>query len=174
MLWSNKMTLYLNLKKMNKIFIILVFCFNTSSVTFADISKEKLPIPRFVTIKFDEVNVRTGPVIDCPVEWVFIRKGEPVEIIAEYEQWRKIRDFNQEGGWVHASALSAKRSVILISKNILPLIASPGNYDDIVVQLKPKIRCNLLKCKNDWCQVLCQSYKGWVAKKFLWGVYPEE
>ena len=107
---------------MNKIFIWLIFCVNISSVTFADISKEKLPIPRFVTIKFDEVNVRTGPVVDCPVEWVFIRKGEPVEIIAEYEQWRKIRDLSEEGGWVHASALSAKRSVILISKNISLII----------------------------------------------------
>ena len=142
---------------MNKIFIWLIFCVNISSVTFADISKEKLPIPRFVTIKFDEVNVRTGPVVDCPVEWVFIRKGEPVEIIAEYEKWRKIRDLSEEGGWVHASALSAKRSVILISKNILPLIGSPGNYDDVVAKLKPKIRCNLVKCKNDWCQLVCKS-----------------
>lgn len=151
-----------------------MFFVNISSLTFADVSKEQLPIPRFVTIKFDEVNVRTGPAIDCPIEWVFIRKSEPVEIIAEYEQWRKIRDINGEGGWAHASALSAKRSVILVSKNTMPLIDSPGHYDNIVAQLKPKIRCNLLKCKNDWCQLVCKSYKGWVAKKFLWGIYPDE
>ena len=151
-----------------------MFCLSISSLAFADISKEKLPLPRFVTIKFDEVNVRTGPAIDCPIEWIFIRKNEPVEIIAEYEQWRKIRDVNGEGGWTHSSALSAKRAVILVSKNIMPLIASPGSYDEIIVQLKPKIRCNLIKCKNDWCQVVCKSYKGWIAKKFLWGVYPDE
>ncbi|MFK7967696.1 MAG: SH3 domain-containing protein [Rickettsiaceae bacterium] len=159
---------------MNKIFICLIFYINLSLVTFADTSKEKLPIPRFVTMKFGEVNVRTGPAVDCPIEWVFVRKGEPVEIIAEYEQWRKIRDVSEEGGWVHASVLSAKRSVILISKNIMPLISSPRSYDHIVVQLKPKIRCNLVKCKSDWCQVVCKSYKGWIAKKFLWGVYPDE
>ena len=79
---------------MNRIVSCLILWINISSLAFADISKEKLPIPRFVTIKFDEVNVRTGPVIDCPIEWVFIRKGEPVEIIAEYEQWRKVRDIN--------------------------------------------------------------------------------
>ena len=162
MLWLSKIILFLkNLKKMNntwcKIFVGLTFVVNVCSLAFADISKEKLPIPRFVTIKFDEVNVRTGPAVDCPIEWVFIRKAEPVEIIAEYEQWRKVRDMSGEGGWAHASALSAKRSVILVSKNIMPLIASPGSYDDIIVQLKPKIRCNLIKCKNDWCQVGCKS-----------------
>jgi len=114
---------------MNRIFACLILWINISSLAFADISKEKLPIPRFVTIKFDEVNVRTGPVIDCPIEWVFIRKGEPVEIIAEYEQWRKVRDINGEGGWVHAS---------------------------------------------DWCQVVCKTYKGWIVKKLLWGIYPDE
>ena len=112
--------------------------------------------------------------IDCPIEWVFTRKGEPVEIIAEYEQWRKVRDINGEGGWVHASALSAKRSVIVVSKNITPLIALPGRYDDVVVQLKPTIRCNLIKCKEDWCQVVCKTYKGWIVKKLLWGIYPDE
>jgi len=164
---------------MNKLaFNVLFFWVCASSINpflvFADVSKEKLPIPRFVTIKFDEVNARTGPTNDCPIEWVFIRKGEPVEIIAEYEQWRKVRDISGEGGWIHSSALSSKRSVILISKNIMPLIASPGDYNDIVVKLKPNVRCNLLKCKDEWCQLVCKSYKGFMARKFLWGVYPDE
>ena len=135
---------------------------------------KNLPVPRFVTIKFDEVNARTGPAIDCPIEWVFIVKGEPVEIIAEYDEWRKIKDIEGEGGWVHSSAISGNRSVVIISKNIMPLLATPANYDAIVIKVSPGLRCSLLKCKEEWCQIKCSSRKGWIAKKFLWGVYPDE
>ncbi len=73
---------------------------------------KNLPVPRFVSIKFNEVNARTGPNKDCPIEWVFIKKGEPVEVVAEYDQWRKIRDIKGEGGWVHSSVISGNRLVI--------------------------------------------------------------
>jgi SH3-like domain-containing protein len=151
------------------IFLASVSCFFSSVADAAD-----LPVPRFVTIKFNEVNSRTGPENDCPIEWVFVKKGEPVEIIAEYGQWRKIKDIKDEGGWVHSSVISGNRSVILVSKNVTPLISSPNRYDKVIAKLSPGIRCNLHKCKPDWCLVTCQSYKGWVARKFLWGVYPEE
>ncbi|GAB4166997.1 MAG: SH3 domain-containing protein [Rickettsiaceae bacterium] len=133
-----------------------------------------LPVPRFVTIKFDEVNARTGPESDCPIEWVFIKKGEPVEVIAEYGQWRKIKDISDEGGWVHSSVISGNRSVIVIAKNVVPLLSSPGKHDKVIAKLSPQLRCNLHKCQSDWCQVSCKSYKGWVARKSLWGIYPEE
>jgi SH3-like domain-containing protein len=105
---------------------------------------------------------------------VFITKGEPVEIIAEYDKWRKIRDIKSEGGWVHASVLSGNRSVVIIGKNVMPLLPSPANYDEIVVKVSPGLRCALLKCKKEWCQLNCNSYKGWIARKYLWGVYPDE
>lgn len=139
-----------------------------------NIGKPTSIIPRFATIKFNEVNARTGPAIDCPIEWVFISKGEPVEIVAEYEQWRKVRDIKEEGGWVHSSTLSTKRSVILISKNITPLISSPSNYDDVVVYLRPQIRCDWIKCKENWCKISCKTYKGWIVKNLLWGVHTKE
>ena len=140
----------------------------------ASAAPANLPVPRFVTIKFNEVNARTGPVQDCPIEWVFIKKGEPVEIIAEYDQWRKIRDIKSEGGWVHSTVLSGKRSIVVIAKNTIPLLEAPDKYDRIVAKLTPQIRCDLHKCKKDWCLISCQSYKGWLARKFLWGVYPDE
>ena len=135
---------------------------------------KKLPVPRYVSIKFNEVNARTGPTEDCPIEWVFIKKGEPVEVIAEYDQWRKIRDINSEGGWVHSRVISGNRSVVFVAKNTMPLVASPGKYDQIVAKLTPQIRCSLHRCEKDWCKVSCRSYKGWIARKFLWGVYPDE
>ncbi|MDG1436715.1 MAG: SH3 domain-containing protein [Rickettsiaceae bacterium] len=158
---------------MNRVvFFIIIFIGSSVMPTMA--VPKNLPVPRFVTIKFNEVNARIGPVADCTIEWVFIKKGEPVEVIAEYEQWRKIRDIKGEGGWVHANVISGKRSVVLVAKNTIPLLSSPGKYDKIIAKLEPKIRCSLHKCKEDWCQISCKSYKGWVAKKFLWGVYPEE
>lgn len=155
---------------MNKIFAILVYVTTTALAA----PKTLLSVPRFVTIKFNEVNARTGPIQDCPIEWVFIKKGEPVEVIAEYEQWHKIRDINGEGGWVHSSVISGKRSVIVVAKNTIPLLDVPKKYDQVVAKLAPQIRCTFYKCKKDWCQVGCKSYKGWIARKFLWGVYPDE
>lgn len=134
----------------------------------------KYPVPRFVSIKFDEVNVRTGPAKDCPIEWVFIKKGEPVEIVAEYEDWRKIRDINGEGGWAHSSVLSGHRFVVISAKNTLPLLASIANYESIVAKVSPGLRCALKKCKKDWCQIECKSYRGWLPKRHLWGIYPED
>ena len=154
-----------------KIIIFFITVFITFSV-FA--VPKKLPIPRYVTIKFNEVNARTGPTQNCPIEWVFIKKGEPVEVIAEYDQWRKIRDIKGEGGWVHSRVISGNRSVIFVAKNIMPLIAFPSKYNKIVAKLTPQIRCVLYKCDKNWCKVNCKSYKGWIARKFLWGVYPDE
>jgi len=133
-------------------------------------------IASYVTIKFNRVNARTGPNQQCPIKWVFIKKNEPVEVIAEYDQWKKIRDINGEGGWVHSRVLSnSQRSVILISQNIESLITNPSkSCYRIVAQVMPQMRCRLIKCKKQWCKVDCKSYQGWFPKKFLWGVYSYE
>lgn len=141
--------------------------------TGASADNTKLPIPRFASIKSNEVNARIGPTIKSPIEWVFIKKGEPVEIIAEYEQWRQIRDINGEGGWVHSSVLSGKRSVIILGKEVVKLTRSPSS-DSIVAKVSGNVRCLLNKCKAQHCQISCQSYKGWLAKSLLWGVYDTE
>lgn len=140
----------------------------------ANAANEKLPIPRFASIKSNEVNARTGPTIKCPIEWVFVKKGEPVEIIAEYEQWRQIRDINGEGGWVHSSVLSGKRSVIILGKEIIPLLKSPEIDNKVTAKVSPNTRCQLNKCKNNWCRISCKNYNGWVFKNILWGVYKNE
>ena len=154
--------------------LLLILISFSYSISSSVANKDKLPVPRFVSIKFNEVNVRTGPAKDCPIEWVFIKKGEPVEIIAEYEEWRKVRDINGEGGWAHANVLSGHRFVVITASNLLPMLGSPGKYDDIIAKLSPGLRCSLKKCKQDWCLIKCKEYKGWVSKKHLWGIYPEE
>lgn len=144
------------------------------SLSFVSNAGPNLPVPRFVTIKFDEVNARTGPENDCPIGWVFTKKGEPVEVIAQYGQWRKIRDIDNDGGWVHSSVISGNRSVIINSNLNINLMDNPDVGSQVIAVLAPKIRCKLLKCHPDWCRINCQSYKGWVPLKSLWGVYPEE
>lgn len=141
--------------------------------TFASSNPSSI-LPRYGTIKFNKVNARKGPTEHCPIEWVFIKKGEPVEVVAEYDQWRKIRDINNEGGWVHSRVLSSHRAVVFVSKKTISLLTSPNQYHQTVAKLTPQIRCSLYQCQQDWCKVNCNSYKGWIPKKFLWGIYPDE
>jgi SH3-like domain-containing protein len=105
---------------------------------------------------------------------MFIKKGEPVEIITEYEHWRNIRDIKGEGGWVHLSLLSTKRAVIIINKEAIPLTKSPTTNSKIVALISPNVRCQLNKCKDSWCRVKCKNYEGWVPRNLLWGVYKDE
>lgn len=153
---------------------IIFFLFFLTIFSSNSLAEKKLPVPRFVTIKFNEVNARTGPERDCPIEWVFIKKGEPVEVIAEYDQWRKIRDIKGEGGWVHSSVISGNRSIIIINKKYTSLLKKPGKYNNIIAKLAPNLRCTFHKCQGQWCQVSCKKYKGWLKRKHIWGIYPEE
>jgi SH3-like domain-containing protein len=129
---------------------------------------------KLAEVKANEVNARVGPSIKTPIEWVFVKKGEPVEIIAEYEQWRQIRDIKGEGGWVHSSVLSGKRSVIVVSPKLVALTRIANDQHKIVARVSNYVRCLLNKCKQDYCQVCCKNYTGWLPKTVLWGVYKDE
>lgn len=148
--------------------MLLLIVFEASANT------PKLSIPRFASIKSNEVNARSGPSIKSPVEWVFVKKGEPVEITAEYEQWRQIRDIKGEGGWVHLSVLSGKRSIIVIGKEIINLTKTSEEGSNIIAKVSPEVRCKLNKCNANWCKVSCGRLQGWLPKKILWGVYASE
>ena len=143
------------------------------STCYAD--NKKLPLPRFASIKSNEVNARAGPSIKSPIEWVFVKKGEPIEIVAEYEQWRQIIDMEGEGGWVHSSVLSGKRFVVVKGKEELQLIKDPHDINHkITAKVKPMVRCQLNKCKDKWCKLRCKGVDGWIQRKSLWGVYMDE
>ena len=143
-----------------------------SATASAMANATKLPLPRFASIKSNEVNARVGPTINSPIEWVFIKKGEPIEIIAEYEQWRQIRDIHGEGGWVHSSVLSGKRSVIIVSKEVVELTKSPTN-SRVVAKVSGNVRCLLNKCEKQYCKISCKNYTGWLSKALLWGIDKE-
>jgi SH3-like domain-containing protein len=131
-------------------------------------------IPRFVTIKSAEVNVRTGPNTRYPIKFVFIKKNEPVEVVAHFDNWRKIRNINGEDGWVHETMLSGKRHVIIIGKEVQALYKKPKDGAPRIILLEPNVRGHLLNCEKEWCRIEVSDKRGWIKKVFLYGVYENE
>ncbi len=138
-----------------------------------------LKIPRFVSLKSDRVNVRLGPSKDHAIAWVFRRQGLPVEIVAEFEHWRQIRDSEGTEGWVIQSLLSGRRTVLVApwSENAgktFPLRESADEQSDLVAQVEQNLLASLLECQNSWCRISVQDIDGWILQNLLWGVGPNE
>ncbi|TWB20573.1 SH3 domain-containing protein [Nitrospirillum bahiense] len=133
-----------------------------------------LPVPRFVTLRSNELNVRTGPGVRYPVEWVFVKAGMPVEITAEFDTWRRIRDVEGTQGWVHQSTLSGRRGIIVTGQQTRTLRRDAASASEAVAQLDPGVIAKLRKCKGPWCQVDVGGFRGWLQRDEVWGVYPKE
>jgi SH3-like domain-containing protein len=137
-----------------------------------------LPTPRFVSLKADEVNVRRGPGWDHAVSWVFRRAGLPVEVIAEFDVWREVRDSEGATGWVLGSLLSGRRTVLVAPwKNktqMVELYGSPDKSAKINARLTPGVLGDVEKCDGNWCRILVGGVGGYVAQDAVWGAYPGE
>jgi SH3-like domain-containing protein len=140
--------------------------------------KAPLPLPRFVSLKSDKVNVRKGPSTDQAIVWIFSRAGLPVEVIAESDNWRRVRDSEGADGWVFHSLLSARRTVLVTpwakSEESVPLYASKSTGSRSVAALQSGVLGNVLECDGEWCQVSVDDYSGYVQQDKLWGVYRGE
>lgn len=132
-----------------------------------------LPIPRFVSLKADEGNARRGPSLSHRIDWVFTRRNMPLEITAEYGHWRRVQDRDGQGGWVHYSLLSGVRHVI-VETDLTPLRVKPDAESPVNAYAEAGVIARLGKCSLDWCLVEADKSKGWVEKRTLWGVKPEE
>ncbi len=142
-----------------------------------DAATSGLPVPRFVSLKADRVNVRGGPDKDHDVAWVYTRVAWPVEITAEFENWRRIRDSDGSEGWVYHSMLSGKRtaSVQLKSKSELAALhAKPDALSAVTAQLQSGVLGAVKHCSGTWCRLVGDGFDGWIAQDQLWGVYPDE
>jgi len=129
--------------------------------------------PRFVSLKADEVNVRVGPGKQYPLKWTYVVSGVPVLIIAEWDNWRKIRDWEGQEGWVHAALLSAKRTVIVTGEK-RTLYRRADVSSPPVVRLRPGIIAEVEDCIEGWCRVEVRNYRGWLKRGDFWGVSPGE
>lgn len=141
--------------------------------SFAADEEAKLPLPRFVSTRSDEINVRTGPGVRYPIKWVIVKEDMPIEIIAEYEDWRKVRDIERSEGWVHKAMLSGRRMALVKSdkKNIF----ENGDAKSKVVAVANK--GSVLKvdeCDGKFCEVEAKSVDGFIKQEDLWGIYESE
>lgn len=132
-----------------------------------------LPLPRYVSMKVSKANVRRGPSLTHRIDWIFKRKGVPLEIIAEYGHWRRVRDRDGVGGWVHYALLSGVRTVI-VERDMLDLLARPEPGASVVARLELGVIARIDNCAETWCRLRAGGYRGWAPKEALWGVEPDE
>lgn len=138
-----------------------------------------LPIPRFVSFKSDEVNVRVGPGKRYPIRWVYHRENLPVEIIEEFAHWRKIRDFEGVTGWVHKGLVQATRSAMIL-EGMQNIYRKPDATAGIVARAEAGAIGLVTQCTPDWCEMSfgrgrpTKAIAGWIRKSDIWGVTREE
>jgi SH3-like domain-containing protein len=140
-------------------------------------SVTKLPLPRFASLKTDRVNLREGPSKDHATKWVYQRAGLPVEITAEFEIWRKVRDSEGVEGWVLHSLLSGRRTALVTPNKKgenSKIYGRPSASDELAATLQAGVIVNIRNCDGSWCQIDGDGFKGYIEQVKLWGVYPNE
>lgn len=134
-----------------------------------------LPLPRFVSLKADKINVHVGPAKTYDVTWIYTRAGLPVEITAEFENWRRIRDGEGAEGWVYHSLLSGRRTGLVLAKDELVPLRDAGDPEGtITAKLQGGVLGAVKKCTGTWCRIFGEGFDGWIEQQRLWGVYPNE
>jgi SH3-like domain-containing protein len=141
-----------------------------------------LPVPRFVSLKSDRVNMRKGPGTDYPTAWVYRRAGLPLEVVKEFEGWRQVRDAEGAAGWVLQSFLSGRRTALVLPWDVKPGAAPPNvalrNNDSErarpVAMVEAGVIANISSCDGSWCRVSIDRFSGYIEQKKLWGVYEGE
>ena len=136
-----------------------------------------LPLPRFVSLKSDRINLREGPSKDHKTIWIYQRSGLPIEITAEFETWRRIRDSDGTEGWVLHSLLSGRRTGLVapwMKEGTLQLHAKADETAPVVAMLQPNVQVMVKRCDGHWCRVNGEGFDGFIKQERLWGVYPEE
>ena len=140
-----------------------------------------LPLPRFVTLKSKRVNLRIGPSADYAVSWLYTKAGLPVEIIQEYDNWRRVRDADGTEGWVNQSLLSGQRAAVAApwmrgkGKAVyVNMRRDPQPSSSVMAKLEPGVNMLIKECTGEWCRTVADGTEGWVAQSEIWGAYPGE
>jgi len=130
-------------------------------------------LPRFASLRSDQVNLRVGPGESYPIQWVLTRKEMPIEIIKEFEHWRMIRDWQGVEGWVHERMIWGKRDVV-VKGGVRVLHQLPELTSNAVARAEPGVFAHLIECRGDWCRIEAADITGWLQRSEVWGVYPDE
>ena len=167
-------------------------------------SNSGLPVPRFVSLKSGKVNMRVGPGREYRVEWQFTRAGTPVEIVAEFDNWRRVRDADGTEGWVYGALLTGRRTAVVApwlrapqgddvaglvaasapaseerpSAPAITIHARPDRSSNAVARLEAGVTGTLAECDGDWCRFEPHAERGavsgWLRQIEVWGTYPDE
>ncbi len=164
--------------KFRRIFAVVVAC-GLGLAPVASVASESrgpvtnLPLPRYVSLKASEGNVRRGPSLSHRIDWVFKRHSMPLEITDEYGHWRRVRDRDGAGGWIHYSLLSGKRTVI-VEEDMVALRMKPDPNAPVNARAEAGVIAQLDDCLPEWCRIDAEGHKGWIQKTALWGVGANE
>lgn len=137
-----------------------------------------LQIPRFVSLRSEKVFVRTGPALRYPIKWVFQMQNLPVEVVQEFDTWRKIKDHTGEEGWVHQSLTQGRRYGVVQNpddlKTAVPILKKPMAGAAQIALFEPNVVVKIEECLPTHCKVTKSGFDGWIERKFLWGIYADE
>jgi SH3-like domain-containing protein len=154
--------------------LALVAAFGVSTLPGAAAENDaRAKLPRFASMRSDQVNLRVGPGQTYPIEWLLTRKDMPVEILKEFQNWRMVRVWQDANGWVLDRMLTAERHVI-IDGAVRVMRRQPDAQSEIVARAEPGVIAKLLECRGDWCHIDAGGYQGWLQRGEVWGVLPDE
>jgi SH3-like domain-containing protein len=160
-----------------KVALLAVLCAGFLFSAHRPVMAEKIS-PYFVSLKADKVNVRKGAGRDYDILWTYRSTGLPVEVIAEHEHWRRIRDSEGSEGWVHFRLISRLRFALVApwdkTNKTYELHQRASSNSAISARLEPGVKLFVKSCSSEWCEVTVGDIKGWIEGKRLWGVYPGE
>ncbi|QPC86534.1 hypothetical protein GA830_07155 [Mesorhizobium sp. NBSH29] len=155
------------------------FSASPSSETGVTRGPSGLPLPRFVSLKSGRANSRVGPGINYAVDWMYLKSGLPMEILQEYDNWRRVRDSDGAEGWINQQLLSGRRTAIIApwqrgKQSQISLLAEPNNGASPVAKLEPGVIGEIRICNGEWCEMKFGGQTGWIGQSLVWGAYPGE
>lgn len=156
------------------LFLFLLFSVPAQAQSADPLEGSGQPVPRFVSLASEKVFVRSGPALRYPIKWIYQKEGMPVEVVQEFDTWRKVRDIEGEEGWIHQSLLRGRRSVIVRGETYISLLNKPEEEGQEMARLEPDVVASLQECDPVWCKVSADGYAGWVPRTSLWGIYDAE
>ena len=148
---------------MLKIILVVLIVFFYQNISF---SKDEY----FLTLRYDKVNLRQGPSSEYPVKIFYTKKYLPVLVQDKSENFRKVKDHENNTGWIHISQLSKKKAAIVVNENLI-MFKNPTIYSKPIVILEKGRLSKIIKCKKEWCKAETGKFKGWLKKESLWGLF---
>jgi SH3-like domain-containing protein len=152
--------------------LLAAFCVPAPAGSAAE-NDARVKVPRFVSLRSDQVNLRVGPGQTYPIEWLLTRKDMPVEIVREFQNWRMVRVWQDASGWILDRMVTAERHVI-VDGAVRVMRRRPDAQSEIVARAEPGVVAKLLGCQGDWCRIEAGGYQGWLRRGDVWGILPDE